>query len=575
MGQIFKNTISWLWDNIYTLAFIIVFVFFLLRIEPIPRNGLWGSHYYRLILAFISIILLHIYFWLKTKNFKNNLPKQNYKDPKTNHRMKLFNLIIICACLFGVFNYYQFNNKNLIGINDYADITYYYINSKYFKELGYFDLYPAMLIADSEAENLLTKISRYRDLNDYQIVSAKKAQTDKARIKKNFSAQRWQKFKHDVDFLVHNSIAGGWSYFFIDHGYNPPPTWTIIGGTLSRLFPVELIKFIAMIDFVLIIIMFIFIMKAFSTSTMLFALLFFLCTFSGRWPVLGQSLLRFDWLAATVISVCLLKKERYGWAGGLFMYASLNRIFPAIFFWPCITIIGWQTIKNQSFSHKHCRFIFGAISVFIFLMLASVTTLGTEAFAQSVKNIKMHASTESYSSHRVGLGDALFYRGEKTRADINRHGGIQAKAKKIYKARHLLYGIGILSMFFIAFYIIKIKKPMFDSIYLSAIPLFCMQTPQINYFNLRILFVLTHMLKISKPRNLTGLTLLFLIEIITQHSHVSGNARYATTTTTSLGLTIYFIFIIGTMIYDLFKIYQKNSKKKLQYQALYDNEILS
>src|SRR3990167_4691473 len=99
------------------------------------------------------------------------------------------------ASLFGFFNYYQFDKSLLVKNSHIQDTTYYYINSKYFKELDYFDLFSAMIIADKETRYRLKHLKFYRNLEDYKMAEVKKAFSEQARIKANFSETRWRSFK--------------------------------------------------------------------------------------------------------------------------------------------------------------------------------------------------------------------------------------------------------------------------------------------------------------------------------------------------------------------------------------------
>jgi hypothetical protein len=418
-----------------------------------------------------------------------------------------------------------------------------------------------MIIADQERSHRLRRIKQYRDLRTYEVKNINYALSQKEAIKDRFSKQRWETFRHDVDYFLKKNAAGSWSYFFIDHGYNPPPTWTIVGGTLSKYVPVEHVKLLTMIDFVLVVFMFAVIAYVYNTETMLFSLLFFLCTFSGRWPVLGQSLLRFDWLVALVIAACMLKIKRHGWVGALFVYSSLTRVFPTIFLWPYGVVVLYHLITERRFAREHLRFLLGALFVIIILVGGALLVLGPNAFVESKNNLLMHGSTQSYSSHRVGLGDALFYRGEMTKDDLRNSGGILSKAENIADIQSLLYGLGILLLVFVAFYAVRTKRPVYELIYLSIVPLFCMQTPQINYYNMRILLILNHVYDFGKARNKIGLILLFMIEIATQYSHVCGNWRYTTTCITSIGLVIYFIILLVFLAIDFANTFRNNTKQ--------------
>ncbi|HUH01861.1 MAG TPA: hypothetical protein VML75_07680, partial [Kofleriaceae bacterium] len=108
---------------------------------------------------------------------------------------------LVSGSVFGAANYYRFEAAQLTEVRDHYDVTYYYLNSKYFAELGYFELYPAMLIADAEGERQLRKVDEYRDLHTYDVVPRARATEQAARIRARFSPARWTAFRADVAAL--------------------------------------------------------------------------------------------------------------------------------------------------------------------------------------------------------------------------------------------------------------------------------------------------------------------------------------------------------------------------------------
>lgn len=525
---------TWLKENSACLLILILFAAFFLQTEPISRDS---SHYYRMILAFLTLVLLTTHLVLLKV-----IPCFSFPFFKKTARAaeKVFYTAAIILALGGVFNYYQFDGDILFGGGDYADVTYYYLNSKYFTELGYYELYPAMLLADEEGDNHLKQINRYRDLYTYSLVERSAVRHSK--VQSSFSAGRWEEFKGDVGFFTAHGISGGWAYFFSDHGYNAPPTWTLIGGALSNAVPVERLKWITAIDIVLVVVMFVLIGKTFGANAVIYSLLFFVVTFSGRWPILGQSLLRFDWLAALAAAMCMLKKERFALAGALVMYATLSRVFPVLFFIPLFFYSAFNIFRNGRAGRQAKDLIAGAALIFIIMVAAALIYPGQASFQQSGRNLQMHAQT--YSSHRVGLGDAVFFRFEKTREEMALHGGITAKKEAINNLKPFLYWLGLLSAAGLGLYTYHKKPALHELFSYPVLTLFIMQNPQVHYFNIRILLVMLHCLDLKKTRNQVGLALLFLIEVLAQWTKIAGFERYTTTAATSLGLGIYFTIMI-------------------------------
>jgi hypothetical protein len=540
-----------------TLAFVtalICYFFF----DKISKDE---SHTRRLWLAAIAVVLLA--YRLITKGVPFVTDESSGKKSALA-RTKIYFGTLTVAVVFGIFNYYSFDKKESVGIGDAADILYYYLNTKYLDELGYYSLYSAILTADKEYQNrYATRVKRYRDLRDYELKPTSVAFEHGVEIKKKFSKERWDAFKHDVDyFLAMPDMARLYNYVFSDHGYNPPPTWAVPGYALAGLVNVENIKWIAMADVVAVIAMLVAVAWAFNMEAMLFCMLFFVCTFSGRWPMLGQCLLRFDWLSALVIGICFIKKEKWAYAGAALAYAAFNRVFPAIFFFPWFVAALAEWFQTKRLPMHHVRLAGGAAVVSVFLVVTALGLFGTRTLLESKDKVLMH--NESFSSHRVGLANLFIYDGETTKAALKAAGGLKAKEEKVQATRKLRNLVGLAALAFIALYIVRVRRPVHELIQLAAIPLFCVTTPQINYYNLRIILVVWHIANLKEGLfHRVGIIALFAIEVIAQWSHISGNERFATNSYTSYGLFFYYLFVMiwmGKQILDA----KKNSARPPQ-----------
>jgi hypothetical protein len=543
-------------------------VLYCLGFDPVSRND---SHWWRMVIAGASAVGVVAYATAR------GLP-QRYRVGS----LEVVRSLMVAGVVFGWFNYYQFDKKVLDGIGDSVDITYYYTNSKYLGELGYFGLYPAMLVADMEgkkrhppcrnrAERKAGKcIHQYRDLRDYDVKPVSVAIQHGREIKEqNFTPERWEQFKYDVDFFLraksHRTMQ---SNFYVDHGYNPPPTWSLVGSALANSTGVDDIKRIARVDIFLVVAMFAGVLWAFGIDVTLFAMLFFVCTFSGRWPILGEALLRFDWVSTLVLGVCFLKKRYYAIAGGLMAYAGLNRIFPMIFFWGWGIVALIETVRERKLLKKHLQFVGGASLVGAVLVGGALLQFGPQTFADSSKNLLMH--NKSYSSHRVGLGDLLLFRGEQSRRQMaetvyhHEDGsvtkGIAAKELMIQDMQPVLRLTAAVAVLLLSVYAWRTRR---DDIWalvpLAILPFYCATNPQINYYNLRILLFLWHGWMVAsnaKPAffHRLALLVLFVGEMATQWAfltpHPEGRGlseRYYVTCTASVWLAVYFVVLIAQL----------------------------
>jgi hypothetical protein len=513
--------------------------------EPITRDE---SHEWRMWIAGAGVALLLLRL-LK--------PLARGRAGKVAIHVWLAALVALCA--FGAFNYYNFDREEAEGIGDGTDIAYYYLNTKYLPELGYFRLYAAMITADKELENRhASKLKRYRDLRDYEVKPVGAALEHGAEIKEQrFTPERWEEFRHDADhFMAMSRFRAQRDYFFADHGYNPPPTWAVPGLALAASVPVERAKWLTLVDVALVVAALVAVVWAFGPEVALWVLLFFVCTFSGRWPMLGQTFLRYDWSSALVIGVCLLKKEKWAPAGAALSYAALNRVFPAIFFFPWLVAALAEWWRAKKLPVRHVRVAIGAAVVAVGLSAAALGLFGTEIIAESAENLAMH--NQSYSSHRVGLADVMVWKGELTAEEINAVGGMHEKERKVQGTFDLRLGLGLAVLAWLAFYVVRVRPPLHELIQLAAIPLFCVTTPQINYYNLRMILVIWHAALLDRGWfHRFGLAALLLVEAATQWSHVQGNARFATTSIASWGLALYFGVVLLWTAWQVFRSFRR------------------
>jgi hypothetical protein len=529
MTQQVRDWLGEHWPSLVALAAALLVV---ALVPPESRND---SHWWRMVLAGAGAVFVVV-----RAVVARALPRM----------LRFVRAALLFVVVFGVNNYFQFDRSVFTGIGEVTDTTYYYLNSKYLAELDYFGLYPAMLLADSEHKNRhASTIKQYRDLRDYEVKSVAVAMEHGREIKETaFTPERWEQFKQDNDwFLKRLSNVAARTNFFVDHGYNPPPTWTLVGGTLAELTPVRQVRWITQVDTLLMAVMFAGLAWAFGWEVMLWGVLFYVVTFSGRWPILGQSITRFDWLAMLVLGVCFWKKDRPFAAGAAMAYAALNRVFPAIFFAAWLFTFVADVWRERRVSRAHARFIGGAGVVSVVMLGGALSLYGSDTFATSGKNLLMHNQT--YSSHRVGLGDVIVYRGETTRAQINANGGIAPKEVQIQQMQPMLRLAGLLALALVAFTVTRSRLPVHETVHLAILPFFCMTNPQINYYNLRLLLVVWHGAHIRRPEHQVGLAWLLALEMVVQWTKVIGWDRYTTTTTTSLGLLVYLVGLIVWMVW--------------------------
>jgi hypothetical protein len=74
---------------------------------------------------------------------------------------------------------------------------HFYLGAKYQKEVGWFDLYKAALIADRESAQALGGLRTIRDIHTFELITVEEALADAPRVRAKFSDARWAEFKAD------------------------------------------------------------------------------------------------------------------------------------------------------------------------------------------------------------------------------------------------------------------------------------------------------------------------------------------------------------------------------------------
>ena len=117
-----------------------------------------------------------------------------------------------------------------------ADHYHYFLGAKYYTELGHERLYECTAIADTE-EGLeqIVRQRRIRDMRSNRLVSTAAVLADPDDCKSRFTPARWDAFKRDVAWFRAAMPPPRWERTFVDHGYNAPPAWGILGSTLSKM----------------------------------------------------------------------------------------------------------------------------------------------------------------------------------------------------------------------------------------------------------------------------------------------------------------------------------------------------
>ncbi len=285
------------------------------------------------------------------------------------------------------------------------NVYHYYVGAKYFPELGYTDLYDARLNADHEGDRYWRRISRVRNLRNYQIEDRRFRIRD-YQWSDNFQPQRWQSFGRDVAALSGQRSAGDWQAIFQDRGYNGTPLWTVVGGGLANLVPADRqlgLKLLCSLDLLLLAATLGLIWRTFGLRPAALVLLLLTATPINLGRFVG-GYLQYDWFCAFAAGVCYYRRRRPVLAAGAMAYAALTRIFPLLFVAagaiPALT--RWRRTGRRPLRQLRFLAVFALWCALGFIVsLANGRGLG--GWGEFATNLSVHREHHLFGKARVGL----------------------------------------------------------------------------------------------------------------------------------------------------------------------------
>ncbi len=295
------------------------------------------------------------------------------------------------------------------GYVHHWETFHYVLGSKYFPELGYDGLYAASVAAERESHPRNRPMPEVRDLRTNVLVPYARLQGEMRRVKERFGDERWEQFKADNAYFIDRT---GWEYMRqirIDHGYNPSPFWTFVARVFDARTPLThpFVVALTCLDPLLVALAFLAILWAYGPRIACITLILFGLGYPWRFYWVGGAFLRYDWFAATVVGICMLKKERWALGGAFLAYGALVRVFPVLFLFG-IGVVGLRAIIRKEDRRWLYAFSAGYAAMIVFGVAAGASTgHGLESWVEFIENSRKHTST--WLTNNIGLQNVLLY----------------------------------------------------------------------------------------------------------------------------------------------------------------------
>lgn len=296
------------------------------------------------------------------------------------------------------------------------DQYHYYLGAKYFRELGYDALYRCTIVAEDEIGRVTETIDgqrvtidmraevhaadkKIRNLGgDNLLMPAKVALEHPEACKEHFSAERWEQWKRDLTFFRFSCSSDKeyWDKMQRDHGYNPPPVWTLTGSFVSNLHDASdgFMQVLGALDEVYLLAMFVGIFCAFGWRVFAVAAILWGCQgcAPNYWTI--GALLRQDWLFWLVMAGCFARKRYFKLAGASMVYAGLLRVFPGLAVLGWLVVAGAYLVKHRRMKPDHAQMLLGGSLAAALLVGASLVVVGRDSYQQFYKHtIVVHDQT--------------------------------------------------------------------------------------------------------------------------------------------------------------------------------------
>ncbi len=436
------------------------------------------------------------------------------------------------------------------------NMFHYMINSKYFDELGYFNLYKAAILSDREegGRKYFVNAPYIRDMHTYKFVPLQPAleQALEENIKGLFTESRWEEFKNDIVVLQKFRPKHKWHGPIADRGFNPSPAWLALHYPLLNSIEIsrpKVLKVLATIQVYLFILAFLFALWAFGPRTALIGATWIILFFGNEARILG-GYMPYDWFILIVIAAALYKKRKYFASAPVLAFTAMMRGFPGLL--ALHSAFRWlkELITKRRPHRAQTRFLATLVAAcLIFVFLGGITDHGLNAWLEWKEKISIHSAHHGHSYNRLGL-KYLFakdYSTDKWTISVARRDRVILENEPIYRGVQVF----LLLILFAALY----KRKRYDGFVMGFIAAYFGMLLSRYYFSAGVLlFTLGATDKFRLGNLITSVYLFAIIVFFYWHDNIPKMSPYKTWYIVNISFTIYcfglLTYFIAKDVYD-------------------------
>ena len=472
--------------------------------------------------------------------------------------------IIVLSVLFSFAVFHDLGAFRGGSFVHYGEMFHYYLGPKYFEELGYYELYNAVMVADAEQDNALAGSPFYTDLRTYQNRQREAALADGKRIRSLFSDARWNAFKDDVSYFKTATgmpHAPGLILLLMDHGYNASPVSTVVLGAMTNAVPVTHLELLALLDVLLVAAMIVLVLRTFGLEMgALFAVYFFVNALNDHAHISG-SILRYDWLLFIVAAVCALEKGRYASSAFFLTLSAMMRVFPAVLFLGIAVVIAQKLKTARTLDSKHVRFGVAAAVTGLTLFLLPAASLGSVLGPWKDFAAKTELHDRGVYVNHLGLRGILLF--EPSHLSLERFVGTfknsytddivrhwqDVKEREFKQKRPVIVVASLVVLIGLVAIIWKRKSDAGEAVLWPLLLIYTFSYPSHYYYAFLCLFVLLFFRRANSLSAFIPLCLLLLLNITTLWTDAFGPSPIVFYTLVNIYLFVCLTAIFGFELY--------------------------
>jgi hypothetical protein len=271
------------------------------------------------------------------------------------------------------------------------ELFHHVLGARYAEELRYDALYICAAVAQSETETASEVSTRkIRDLETDVLVPASQALIYADACHLRF-ADRWVSFRRDVSEFREQQSGPVFALTNTDHGYNAPPTWSLLIRPILGEHSGELhLRALCSLDLVLVALMLAVVHWALGTTTCAIVAIVLATQVAGGNMFTQAAFLRLDWMVFSIVGLVVARRGHARAAGVCLGIATALRLFPCLFLLSYLVAALARRVQTKRWRPSDLQLLGFASATVSLLLLASLARYGVRLHLDYLAHLRSY-----------------------------------------------------------------------------------------------------------------------------------------------------------------------------------------